>query len=249
MSYAGNKRNEVEDVVEQLDFNNIKTIVEPFCGSSAFSFYVSTLYPKKFKYILNDACPMLIQLYNVMKDPEKLNSLINTLKEYQKDLTPEKYKSIKKENTCSSWIFINTVYAIRPGMYPLNCVPRDFSKLLTAPILHFLRNEDVSILQGDGLEVYKTYSKDSTALLFVDPPYMVSCNGFYSDAQAPVNIYEYLFNHCIDLEPAKIVLVLENIWIIQLLFKGKGTHTTKAKKYEMTKKKTTHLTVINKCIL
>ena len=56
--YAGNKRGEVEVIQNYLEqnynFEKIKTIVEPFCGTSAYSYYLSTLYPKKFKYILND---------------------------------------------------------------------------------------------------------------------------------------------------------------------------------------------------
>jgi site-specific DNA-adenine methylase len=241
--YSGNKRNEVADVVKELDFNNITTIIEPFCGSSAFSFYVSTLYPRRFKYILNDNSPELIELYHIMKDPKKLIQLIEELTEYARDLTPEKYKAIKKEKTLNSWIFWNSLYGFRPGVYPLN-IKKDFTKMLTVPILEFLRNEDVSICKGDGLEVYKTYSKDPTAMLFVDPPYISSYNAFYSNPD--INVYEYLFKNCIDKEPAKIILVLENIWIIQLFFKDKGTQTIKDKKYELSKKKTTHVTIINK---
>ena len=45
-SYAGNKRNESENILEKINFNNIETIIEPFCGSSAISFHISTLKPK-----------------------------------------------------------------------------------------------------------------------------------------------------------------------------------------------------------
>ena len=97
MPYSGNKRNEVADVVKQLDFNNITTIVEPFCGSSAFSYHVSTLYPGHFKYILNDNSTELIKIYHIMKDPKKLIQFIEELIEYNRDLTPEKYKAIKEK--------------------------------------------------------------------------------------------------------------------------------------------------------
>lgn len=34
-SYAGNKRNEAENIAEKINFDNITTIIEPFCGSAA----------------------------------------------------------------------------------------------------------------------------------------------------------------------------------------------------------------------
>ena len=48
--YAGNKRCEVENLFDILNFDEIDTIIEPCCGSSAVSFYISTQYPRKFKY-------------------------------------------------------------------------------------------------------------------------------------------------------------------------------------------------------
>ena len=46
MSYSGNKREEVENIYNLIDFNNIATIVEPFCGTCAMSYYISTKHPK-----------------------------------------------------------------------------------------------------------------------------------------------------------------------------------------------------------
>ena len=70
ISYAGNKRQEVERIEEYLHnkLDGIDTIIEPFCGSSAMSCYLSMKYPRRFKYILNDLDPMLIELYHLMKD-------------------------------------------------------------------------------------------------------------------------------------------------------------------------------------
>ena len=49
--YVGNKREEVEYILNNLNLDNITTIIEPFCGSCALSYYISTKYPNKFKYI------------------------------------------------------------------------------------------------------------------------------------------------------------------------------------------------------
>ena len=61
--YAGNKRSEVEKIYDSIKdkLNDIEYIVEPFCGTSAFSYYMSLRHPKQFKYILNDNNKYLIE--------------------------------------------------------------------------------------------------------------------------------------------------------------------------------------------
>ena len=70
VSYSGNKRMEVERIYELLDFEGIDYIIEPFCGTSALSFFISTMLPNRFKYILNDIDKDLIDMYNLLKDKE-----------------------------------------------------------------------------------------------------------------------------------------------------------------------------------
>ena len=66
--YFGNKREEVEHICNLLDLNNIDTIVEPFCGSCAVSYYLWTQNKdKKYKYILNDLDGNLINLLKVLE--------------------------------------------------------------------------------------------------------------------------------------------------------------------------------------
>jgi len=52
IAYSGNKREEVNtihDYIKPKLTPSITTIIEPFCGTSALSYYISTLYPKKYK--------------------------------------------------------------------------------------------------------------------------------------------------------------------------------------------------------
>ena len=65
--YAGNKREEVERIYEKIDLTNITTIIEPFCGTSAMSLYISLKNPKIYKYILNDNNTFLTELYMILK--------------------------------------------------------------------------------------------------------------------------------------------------------------------------------------
>jgi hypothetical protein len=50
-SYVGNKREEVEHIYNLLDLNNINTIVEPFCGSCAVSYYIWSQNKDKNSYV------------------------------------------------------------------------------------------------------------------------------------------------------------------------------------------------------
>ena len=86
------------------------------------------------------------------------------------------------------------------------------------------------------------YKDNNKAFIFLDPPYLISCNSFYQDAK--LNIYEYLSIHTIDKMKCKVLLCLEDNWIINLLFK-KYITMKYDKIYQMTKKKTTHLIMDN----
>lgn len=247
--YAGNKRQEVEQIYNSIkdNINDIVYIVEPFCGTSAFSYFLSTKHPKKFKYILNDNNHFLFQLYQTAKDERLLNNLIDELnKLFIPFPTKEQYNIIAKRNDFISWVFTRVIYAIRPGLYPiekLRSFSNDrFNNFKDAPIVKFLRNEDVTILNNNWQDVYLKYKKLNNAFIFLDPPYLSSCNDYYLDPS--VNVYEYLFNNDIDKENALICLCLENIWIIQLLFKSKKSITYN-KTYELSKKSTTHIIILN----
>ena len=133
MPYYGNKRNEVEGLYNEIKdkLDEIEIIVEPFCGSSAFSYYLSLKHPKKFKYILNDNNKYLIELYEISTNLEKINELIETLKIIHKDMNKEKYNIICKEERFENWVYKNKIYNIRPGLFPIGRlnIDKDFDIL------------------------------------------------------------------------------------------------------------------------
>lgn len=250
--YVGNKRGEVETIEKFIssntDINKITTIIEPYCGSSSFSFYMSCKYPKKFKYVLNDNDTNLIELYQIFKDENKLRAFLEELKLLCVDLDKTKYLKIIKELNIKSWFLTRYIFTIRPGLFPIDGREKskiaNIDKLLNVPIINFLRTENIEFKNIDGIELYNTYKNDKTNLIFLDPPYLVSCNDLYSD-KCNTNIYEYLFYNKIEKEKAIVCLCLENNWIIKLLFKGYKSEL-KQKLYQQTKKKTEHITIINK---
>jgi site-specific DNA-adenine methylase len=245
MAYYGNKRTECEKLYDEVKdkLDNIEYIVEPFCGTSAFSYYLSLKHPHKFKYILNDNNKYLIDMYNIITDEEELNKLIIVLNDFSKDLTRDKYNEIVKKDELSNWLYKNIVYSIRPGLFPQDRpYKKDFEYLKSCPIVNFLKTEDIIFFNVNGIDVLNKYKDNNKALIFLDPPYLMACNDFYSDSK--VNIYEYLyFNKITDMN-ALLLICLENVWIIKLLFQN-NIKNEYAKKYQTTKKNTSHLIISN----
>jgi len=242
-SYAGNKRQEVEKIYENLDLSNIDTIIEPFCGTSALSYYISTLHPKKFKYILNDNNKLLIELYKILKDDKETLLFETKIDNIIKDTNFNRDIYIKLDiNTLEGYFIKNRIYAIRPGFFRLNHKYK-YIKLSDYPIVNFLRTENVEIRNDNALHLYKLHCDDFKTLIFLDPPYINTCNDFYRNPS--IEIYEYLRNNKIENNKAYICLVLENISIINSLFKDSKI-IQYPKLYQTSKKQTNHMMILNK---
>ena len=258
ISYFGNKRNEVETLYNLIkdDLINKTTIIEPFCGSSALSYYLSTQHPKKYNYVLNDNSTYLIEVYKILQDEEKTEDFIKKLNDMHtaifKEKTPEerktKYLSCINENNVISWVYSCRIYSIRPGLYPIRdekkFINYNFNNILKAPIINFLRTENIKFTNDCGTNCLNSYKDDENNLIFLDPPYLQLCNDFYQDKS--LNIYEYLYNNNnITNMKAKIILILEDTWLTKLLFKNYKIIQTNNKTYQTSKKKTLHLTISN----
>ena len=245
ISYAGNKRKECQNIYESIKdkLSSVDTIVEPFCGSSAVSFYISKLHPKHYKYVLNDNNKHLIELYKIASSKRKLKKFIEEIETLVEDITKDVYIKLVKEDNVQSWFIKNKIYNIRPGFFPTNIkIKQDFSDLEDCPIIHFLRTEKITFTNIDAKETLVKYKDNKKAFIFLDPPYLDSCNDFYADSNT--NIYEYLYNNKITAMRSKVLLCLEDNWIIRLLFNG-DVKSSYDKKYEISKKKTRHMIIAN----
>jgi site-specific DNA-adenine methylase len=173
--YTGNKRREVEIIYKNLKLYNITTIIEPFCGSCALSYYISTQQPNKFKYVLNDLDKYLIELINIMKHEtqykEFITKIINLCFEDDKFISKEKYNMITKRNDVIGYFISRKFYTIRCGLYPvakINNKPEFYiKKLLDIPFLKFVRTEDITITNTDGIEIYNKYKCSKQNLYFL----------------------------------------------------------------------------------
>jgi hypothetical protein len=219
------------------------------------SYYISTLHPKKYKYILNDIDKNLIELLKVAKDPKRLKELTDEINKMcfkdNKFIDKETYVKILKDNNLKTYLIGHKFYAIRNGLYPQGRNPQKLN-LEGCPIVKFLRDENVEILNGGGLEVIEKNKNDKHTLIFNDPPYISSSYNFYNincidNNISNFNIYEYLYKNDMINFNSKFYLVLEDIWIIRLLFdKFKDKMIQYNKRYEVNKRETHHIIISNK---
>lgn len=235
ISYAGNKRNEVNRIYDEIDFKGVENIVEPYCGSCAVSYNIWTLQKdKNFKYVLNDADNNLI---NIMKkvindDYKKLEDEVNELRlhilklssEKGYDVAKEYYKDISnnKNNTDAGYLLVNRYNKLRVGIFPTPDTLKTFQKefkFSNYPIFEFLRTANIEIHNTDGDSIINLYNK-SDSFIFLDPPYMASCNNFYKrGADSDLKMCYYpLYKRGLKNYSAKIILCHELNWMFEVLF-------------------------------
>lgn len=243
--YSGNKRTEVKEIYNALNFENIEYICEPFCGTSAISYYISTLHPKKFTYIFNDIDSNLIKMYELMKDKIKWNQLC-VLYQLQLEAINNKefYKKIINQKGIISYLIRNKYYDMRSGLYPSNGNRKKKPLTNDYPIVKFMREEKVILHNTYAKEILQKYNKKNT-MFIMDPPYLFTCNSFYNDADMThknFNIYEHIYWYGKDYK-CPIYFVLEKMWFIDSIFGKKIVHTYK-KSYTGIRKK-----VVDHCII
>ncbi len=262
--YAGNKRQEVEHIYQNINFQNIDTIVEPFCGSCALSYYIwSQNKTKNYKYVLNDLDSNLIELLRLVRDDkykqieDEVNKKREEILSYEDDIIEAKkiYLEYIKQKDVKGYVLGNKYYCLRSGMFPLSEFYK-FSKVLdlsSAPIFDFLKNADIEIYNEDANKIIDKYDNKKT-FIFLDPPYIASCNNFYStDTGDNINnIYEMLSSKGLKNFNCKILICHENNWLFKLIFKDYLDGEKEYKKqYETSlhrgkgKKTTTHIVVKN----
>lgn len=260
--YCGNKRKEVEYIYEQINFKNIDTIVEPFCGSCALSYYIWTQNrTKDYKYILNDLDNELIELLQGVKDGryEEINEEVNKMRleilKYKDDMVKAKeiYLTYVKQKNIYSYLFKNRYCSMRPGLFPLRDFNRYFNdktfNISLYPIFEFLTTANIEIYNINGNEIIEKYN-NANSFIFLDPPYIASCNQFYTNDSNDNtgNIYEFLYHYKLKNFKSKILICHENNWLFKILFKDylKNEKEYEKKYQTCSKKRTTkHICVKN----
>ena len=242
-SYPGNKRNEIKHIFDTINNYDVEYIVEPFCGTSAFSYHMSLKHPGKYTYVLNDNNTGLIELYKIMTDDKKRDEFEIKINNICSTMDKTIYNKLDKKTPEGVYIRCK-IHKMVAGLFP-NDYKYKYIKLNESSMCNFLKNEKVILSCMNGTDIYREY-KNKNALIFIDPPYMLSCNSEYDNPN--FNIYMYLSYNDMCNEIADIVLCLEDTWLIRFLFK-KYTFITYNKTYSLGgKKKTTHTVINNKNI-
>jgi hypothetical protein len=257
--YVGNKRSEIKDTLPLINLENITTIIEPFAGSSAMSYYISTIYPNQYKYILNDNDKINYELYKISKDPartqlfnENINKIITEWNTYRDDILRKDFYKNLNINDIEVYVFKTKYNSFRRGVYP-SFLSRDANrfinikpyKLQDYPIYDFYNNEDVSYENIDAIDFIEKYYEGDDKLFLLDPPYLKSCNNYYNNFN--LNIYEWIITNQTSLLESKnnFILILENIKEVKEIFKDFKVVLEYTKNYFMSRKKTTHITYSN----
>lgn len=250
--YNGNKRREIKNILDYYKEDEkepYKYIIEPFAGTSCFIYHHWLKNKDKpYKYIINDLDKNLIELYELMRpcNKEKLDELIKKCDEHLKTIDKEKYTKLYKSKTLEGFLFCSKIYSIRTGLFPTTkkITVESFNYIYNCPIYDFFKNNDHNIIITckNGIDVIKEFN-NKESFIFIDPPYILSENGFYKHDKVN-NIYEYLCNNKIESMKSKILCCLNDNWIIKLLFKDQIKNTYN-KFYDCSKEIVSHNIITN----
>lgn len=249
--YIGNKRKETNDFNRVYSTNGIKDIYELFCGSSALSFSIWLNYGDKFNYYLNDNSKVLIDIYNTFKN-EPLEEIEKKINDIQKTINnKDDWDKTFKENNFKD-VYLNIFFFKyssfgRTGFYdkPQKYKKKDYSlNKLQQKFLEFIKSPYVHISCSDWSDLFDKHKNDNEASFIFDPPYMQCCNDYY--LEKTLNIYEYFSKYKMEDFKSDIYFILEDTWIIRMLFKNNRIITTYDKRYDISNKKTSHIIINNK---
>ena len=92
--------------------------------------------------------------------------------------------------------------------------------LSIAPIYDFLKNANIELHNEDANKIIDD-NDNERSLIFLDPPYIASCNNFYSTdtGENICNIYEKLYYYKLKNYKSKIIICHENNWLFKILFR------------------------------
>lgn len=194
-SYGGNKRSDIKFFKNAIKLDWIETIVEPFCGSCAFSHYCFKKLNFNKNYLMNDNDMFLINFLNTIKNKSWIifNDCINFLKENEKIINDDKnffskYIQLNKNYLIFLNYWLHRCYIRRVGVLSvfyknnkLNLNDEKIKKYFDTLRKHdlFFCNDKINYTNDDYLITFEKFKNDENAFLFLDPPYLWSDNKFY----------------------------------------------------------------------
>lgn len=217
-AWAGNKRDEVYDIVPKFNFDNIDTIIEPFCGTSAVSVYISTIYNNKYKYILNDNDERLIEIYKTLKDDSELVFLENEMNRIisDKNFDEEMYYRITKQDNLIGYMLARTIYYMRIGLFNTSKTRKCKTKVkyINSVIHNFMKTEHVELYNKNAIDIIKDNIDNEKCIIYLDPPYLETRN---KDYYKHINDFEDIYTYLSTLKDIKCKIYLSILYNEKLI--------------------------------
>jgi site-specific DNA-adenine methylase len=258
-SYKGNKRNEIENIINNIDFKNKKNIVEPFTGSSAMSFGIWKKYGNQFNYYLNDIDEKVVKVHNLLRN-ETIQNIEDNVNRVRQDVLSQEdkkefHKSINENNRdIYDYIYVSK-YCMR-GLTHLCHIDtekwKNEKRLLTSykftssqlQFIEFIKSPNVFITNNDYKTIYEEHKNNSKSIILLDPPYVNSDKSFYHSNDT--EIYTYLSNNSIKKNKASIYVIVDDNWIMRIVFKDTNVLSVYDKTYEIIHRQVKHVIFSNK---
>lgn len=250
-NYIGGKSKDLKYIMPSVDLTNIKTIVEPFCGSCAFSTHLD----KDFNFVFNDIDKNLIDFLNDVKTghfPKYIEYYNNHFNEYFKDNKPtDKWYNLKrkKDMTLFEYYMLRRLQRMR-AMFNLeakNEVESNYNHLVKL-------FSKAKLYNGDYKTIIDKYINDKEAFIFIDPPYLDSYNSSYksysgnsTDENKVIIDNTQMFIEFVDIlknAKCKVMIIINSNALTKYLYKD-FISTSYQKRYDMTGRITEHLIVTN----
>ena len=243
LNYMGTKYKET-DKIKDFDYKGYTSIVEPFCGSYGFSRYLyRVLDLKHLKFYLYDNDKDLIDFYKHMKQLKSENKLNDFIDKYNNMLTNifTEDKLIKKGTYNKKEILkINIEDKYLKFIFDKNCFARGVCKKnpktkIDKSFLDMLDN-CTFIHKSSINNKFEEVEDIDKALIYLDPPYIFSCNTKYSNVDDDYTVYiDYCFKTF-----KNVMFVHDYHFLLNAYFKDYIKHEY-SKKYGLTGNNKQHI--------
>ena len=256
--YTGSKKNEIKNFIDYVP-DNIEnyTIVEPFGGSGAFSYYLMNQYDK-INIHLNDLDKNTFNMYKMIVDNkidefvDTISLILNTLPEPESAKQVEMIMNVlKKIDTVETNYIVRIIQyrpkskTIRTGMIE-KLKKQIVNKNMTIQKLTIPENTKIKLSNDDYKKVLELYKDDQNAFIFLDPPYLSdrnNINDIYDILSFSDEDFLYIRDY-LKTAKCKIMIVVLNSVFMRFAFENHIKYKYD-KIYQLCKKKVEHLVITN----
>jgi site-specific DNA-adenine methylase len=250
----------IEPYLDAEMMERIDTIVEPFCGSCAFSldYYIKKGYDK-INYVVNDIDNDLINFFiyiyghgfKTVYDYIKDFHFENTDKEIRTNAIRRYFDNGKNPLDYFIMKRVDERFYVKDRIHNFIEKYKDDKYKKTD---EFFKNATITC--KDYKKVFNEYKDRKDCLLFLDPPYMDSCNEEYKEFNKKYNKREFgrecedstqMYIDMVNLmktAKCKVIGITNDNAMMRYLFNG-WVKTSYNKTYQITKKKTKHILFMN----